>query len=205
VRETLTKHKRILFSGDNYSAEWVQEAERRGLANAKDTPTALAAFTAKKNIDLFEKYHVFSPRETDSRATVQFQMYAHRVQVEAGSMRDIASTMIVPAVIAYQRAVAESIAAVAAVEPKADLRTQRELLGRLSEGIGRLRTAIGELEHARHAAEEQKGGPADVARAFRDKVLPAMGTLREIADGLEPLVDDALWPLPKYREILFLH
>ncbi len=205
VRETLTKHQRILFSGDNYSAEWVQEAERRGLSNAKDTPTALAAFTARKNIELFEKYRVFSPRETDSRATVQYQMYAHRVQVEAGSMRDIASTMIVPAVIAYQKQVAEAIGAVTAVEPKADLRAQRELLTRLCEGVGRLRTAIGDLEHARHAAEEQKGGPAEVARAFRDKVLPSMSTLREIADGLEPLVDDALWPLPKYREILFLH
>ncbi len=193
VRETLTKHKRILFSGDNYSIEWLQEAERRGLANAKDTPTALAAFTARKNIELFDKYRVFSPRETDSRATVQFQMYAHRVHVEAGSMRDIASTMIVPAVIAYQKQVAEAIAAVVGVEPKAD------------EGVGRLRTSIVELEHAHHAAEEVKGGPAEVARAFRDKVLPSMATLREIADGLEPLLDDALWPLPKYREILFLH
>ena len=120
-------------------------------------------------------------------------------------MRDIASTMIIPAVIAYQKQVAEAIAAVAAVEPKADTRAQRELLGKLCEGVGRLRTTIGELEHARHAAEESKGEPADAACAFRDKVIPSMNTLREIADGLEVIVDDALWPLPKYREILFLH
>ena len=205
VRETLTKHKRILFSGDNYSQEWVQEAERRGLSNLKDTPSALAAFTAKKSIELFEKYRVFSPRETESRATVQFQMYVHRLNVEANSMRDIASTMIVPAVIAYQHQVAQSIAAVASVEPKADLRAQRELLGRLCEGANRLRGSIAELEHACHSAEDQKGGAAEVARAFRERVVPAMAALREVADGLEPLVDDALWPLPKYREILFLH
>jgi glutamine synthetase len=205
VRETLTRHQRILFSGDNYSLEWVQEAERRGLANAKDTPSALAAFSARKNVEVFEKYRVFSPRETESRATVQYQMYVHRVSVEAASMRDIASTLIVPAVIAWQRQVAEAIAAVAAVEPKADTRSQRELLAKLCDGVGRLRTAIGELEHARHEAEECKGGPPEAARAFRERVIPAMGALREIADGLECIVDDALWPLPKYREILFLH
>ena len=205
VRETLTKHKRILFSGDNYSSEWVLEAEKRGLANAKDTPSALAAFTAKKNIELFDKYKVFSPRETDSRATVQYQMYAHRVSVEASSMRDIAATMIVPAVIAYQTQVAQAIGAVHAVEPKSDTRSQRELLMTLGDGIARLRTSTAELERARHAAEEAKGGPAEVARAFREQVVPAMAALRETADALELVVDDALWPLPKYREILFLH
>jgi glutamine synthetase len=107
-------------------------------------------------------------------------------------------------VIAFQKQVAEAIGAVAAVEPKADTRSQRELLSKLCEGIARLRTTIGELEHARHAAEECKGGPAEAARAFREQVVPAMAALREVADGLELQVDDALWPLPKYREILFL-
>src|SRR5580765_5993943 len=103
VRETLTKHRRILFSGDNYSAEWVAEAERRGLHNMKDTPSALTAFSAKKNIELFDRYKVFSPRETESRANVLNQMYVHRVSVEASTTKDIASTLILPAALEFQK------------------------------------------------------------------------------------------------------
>ena len=205
VRETLTKHRRILFGGDNYSADWVQEAERRGLYNLRDTPSALLAFSAKTNIELFDKYKVFSPRETESRATVQNLMYVHRVSVEALSMRDIASTMILPAAMQFQRDIAESIAAVTAVQPQADVKSQRELLNQVSEAIQRLRGAVADLNRARHAAEETRGSANDTAAAFRDRVLPLMNQVREQADLLEGLVDDQLWPLPKYREMLFLH
>jgi glutamine synthetase len=205
VRETLTKHRRILFGGDNYSAEWVQEAERRGLYNLRDTPSALLAFSAKTNVELFDKYKVFSPRETESRATVQNLMYVHRVSVEALSMRDIASTMILPAAMQFQRQLAESISAVTAVHPQADLKSQRELLNQVTEAIQRMRGAVTDLNRARHAAEETRGGANETAAAFRDRVLPVMNQVREQADLLETLVDDQLWPLPKYRELLFLH
>jgi glutamine synthetase len=205
VRETLTKHRRILFSGDNYSAEWVQEAERRGLYNLRDTPSALLAFSAKTNVELFDKYKVFSPRETESRATVQNLMYVHRVSVEAISMRDIASTMILPAAMQFQRELAESISAVTAVQPQADLKSQRELLNQVTETIQRLRGAVADLNRARHAAEETRGAANDTAAAFRDRVLPLMNQVREQADLLEGWVDDQIWPLPKYRELLFLH
>jgi glutamine synthetase len=205
VRESLTKHRRILFSGDNYATEWVQEAERRGLYNLRDTPSALLAFSAKANVELFDRYKVFSPRETESRANVQNLMYVHRVSVEALSMRDIASTMILPVAMQFQRQVAESIAAVNAVHPQADVKSQRELLSQVTEAIQRLRGAVADLNRARHAAEETKGGANDVAAAFRDRVLPLMSQVREQVDLLEGLVDDELWPLPKYRELLFLH
>jgi glutamine synthetase len=205
VRETLQKHRRILFSGDNYSAEWVQEAERRGLYNLRDTPSALMAFSAKANIELFDKYKVFSPRETESRANVQNLMYVHRVSVEALSMRDIASTLILPAAMQFQRDIAESIAAVIAVQPQADVKAQRELLTQVTEAIQRLRGAMADMNRARHAAEESKGGANEMAAAFRDRVIPLMNQVREQVDLLEGLVDDQLWPLPKYREILFLH
>jgi glutamine synthetase len=205
VRETLVKHKRILFSGDNYSAEWVQEAERRGLLNLRDTPAALSTFASPTNTALFDAYKVFSPRECESRATVLNQMYVHRVSVEALSMRDVASTMILPAAMTCQKRVAESIAAVVAVNPAADLKPQREHLGQITDAINRLRGATAEIGKARHHAEETRGTANDVARAFKENVVPAMAKAREQADVLETIVDDDLWPLPKYREMLFLH
>ncbi|MBL8857982.1 MAG: glutamine synthetase III [Planctomycetes bacterium] len=205
VRETLKKHKRILFSGDNYSTEWVAEAEKRGLLNLRDTPAALASFASPTNTAMFDAYHVFSPRECESRATVLNRMYAHRVSVEALSMRDIASTMILPAAMMCQKRVADSIQSVINVNPQADLKSQRELLAQITDAINKLRTATGEISKARHAAEETKGNDNAIAHAFRDILIPVMNRVREQADLLEQIVDDDLWPLPKYREILFVH
>jgi glutamine synthetase len=205
VRETLTKHRRILFSGDNYSAEWVAEAERRGLHNMKDTPSALAAFSAKKNVELFDRFKVFSPRETESRANVLNQMYVHRVSVEAATMRDIAYTLILPAALEYQHRLAETISTTANVAKEADVKAERDLLSQLALWTSRLKAATESLARARHEAEEKEGGAAAKAAAFRDHVIPAMNAVRETADLLETVVADELWPLPKYREILFLH
>jgi glutamine synthetase len=205
VRETLTKHRRILFSGDNYSAEWVAEAERRGLHNMKDTPSALAAFSAKETIELFDRFKVFSPRETESRANVLNQMYVHRVSVEAATMRDIAYTLILPAALEYQSRLADTIATTANVSKEADLKAEKDLLVQLASWTSRLKAATDALARARHEAEEKEGGAASKAAAFRDHVIPAMNAVRETADLLETVVADELWPLPKYREILFLH
>jgi glutamine synthetase len=205
VRETLTKHRRILFSGDNYSAEWVAEAERRGLHNMKDTPSALSAFSARKNIDLFDRYKVFSPRETESRANVLNQMYVHRVSVEAATMKDIASTLILPAAIEFQKRLADAISATAAASKESDTKVERDLLAQVATAVSKLKTTTDALARARHEAEETEGGAPARAAAFRDRVIPAMASVREHADLLETLVADDLWPLPKYREILFLH
>jgi glutamine synthetase len=126
------------------------------------------------------------------------------VAVEAFSMRDIASTMILPVAMQFQRQIAESIAAVTAVHAQADVKSQREL-SQVTDAIQRLRGAVADLNRARHAAEETKAGANDVAAAFRDRVIPLMNQVREQVDVLEGLVDDQLWPLPKYRELLFLH
>ncbi len=205
VREIFAKHKRILFSGDNYSAEWVQEAERRGLQNLRDTPAALANLASPANVALFDRFGVCSARELDSRAKVLNQAYVHRISVEALSMRDIAQTMVMPAAFEAQKRVADSIASVLVVNPQADMRTQREHLAQITDTLNLLRPAIGDLVKARHAAEETKGTQNDIARAFREEVVPAMAKVREHADRIEALVDDDLWPLPKYRELLFLH
>jgi glutamine synthetase len=204
VRDTLGKHRRILFSGDNYSEEWVQEAERRGLLNLRDTPAALARLTDPRVVALFEKFGIFTPRETQARASVLVSQYVHRVSVEALSARHIATTSILPAAVAYQERLARSLQAVSAVASKTDLRPQIELLETISGLTSQLRQCAERLGQALHQAEHHKNH-AEQAGAMRDLVAPALRDLRLAADQLELLVDDELWPLPKYRELLFLH
>jgi glutamine synthetase len=204
VREILARHKRILFSGDNYSEEWVQEAERRGLYNFKDTPTALARFAAEKNVALFERYGVFSPRETQARSTVYYHRYVHRLNVEALSMKNLASTAILPAALAFEERLAKSIAAVSSVAARIDLKPQLELLEEVCAATNQLELSSRKLAEARQEAERSHGSVADQAVVYRNKVVPLMNEVRVHADRLETLIDDDLWPLPKYREMLFL-
>jgi len=204
VRETLTRHQRILFSGDNYSREWKQEAEKRGLLNLTDTPSALAHFATGPNIELFERYRILSRRETEARARIQYTAYVHRVGVEALAMHKIASTAILPAAVQYQRVLAESLIA-ARSATKADLSPQQALLDEVAGLTGALKTGIDRLEAAHRGLEEQHGEAADAAAFCRDRILPVMEEVRGRADRLEVLVDDSLWPLPKYSELLFVH
>jgi len=204
VRESLAQHKRILFSGDNYSREWEREAERRGLLNLKNTPDALAYFASEKNQALFEKYTVLSRRETAARSNVFYSAYTHRIAVEALTMVQVASTAILPAGIAYQKALADSLNAARAAAPRADLGEQEKLLVELSSTLSRARAAIVHLKETHHALEEKSDAVAQ-AMHCRDQILPAMLDLRAHADRLEGVVDDALWPLPRYHELLFVH
>ncbi|HTF91046.1 MAG TPA: glutamine synthetase III [Planctomycetota bacterium] len=204
VKELLTKHQRILFNGDNYSEEWVQEAERRGLLNLRDTPSALARFAAEKNLRLFEKYSVFTPRETNSRSNIAFHTYLQRVHVEAQTAKNIAATMLLPAGFAYQEKLARSIQTAQQLLPRTDVKAQLECLESVMKTLGDLKRSLDQLEKARAHAEGHQGTPEDHAGAFRDQVMPAMAELRVHADLLEGMVEDELWPLPKYREMLFL-
>jgi glutamine synthetase len=205
VRESLTRHQRILFSGDNYSREWEHEAARRGLINAKNTPDALALFASEKNQAVFERYGVLSRRETTARSNIFYSAYVHRVAVEALTMAQLASTAVLPAGIAYQQRLADSINAARAASPKAELAEQENLLVELSSTLGRLRAALRHLREAHEHTEEKNGDGVAQATHCRDQLLPAMVDLRAHADRLESLVDDALWPLPKYHELLFVH
>ena len=205
VQETLKKHHRILFSGDNYSGEWTREAERRGLLNLRSTPDALVPFAAEKNIELFERYGVLNRREMIARSNVFFASYVHRVNVEALATMQIASTSIVPAAIEYQRRVADSINATRGASAAMDLGEQEKLLIDVGDSINRLRLGLRTLQERHHLCEEHESDPTMAARVARDQVLPAMEQVRLQADHLEGLVDDSLWALPKYHELLFLH
>jgi glutamine synthetase len=204
VRETLTKHQRILFSGDNYTKEWQEEAGRRGLLNLRDTPAALEYIKHPKNTAMFERYGVFTPRELESRYNVMNEQYVQRINVEALAALDIASTMLVPGVLRTQRELADSIAA-AASAGVADLDAQRAMLERLSQGLGNLQAATETLRREREACASHHGDPGDHAKSYRARVVPAQEALRQVSDELERIVHDEHWPLPKYRELLFIH
>ena len=205
VRETLTEHQRILFSGDNYSVEWEQEAERRGLFNLKNTPDALAHFASEKNIALFERYGVLNRRETIARSNIMYEAYAHRVGVEALSTLHIGATAILPAALEFQRRVADSINATRSASAKADLAEQEGLLEEITAESGGLRRALAQLKAAQAESEAKAHDPIQNATFARDTLLAAMEGVRVHADRLEDLIDDELWPLPKYHELLFLH
>jgi glutamine synthetase len=205
VKETLTKHQRILFSGDNYSREWTQEAERRGLMNLRNTVDSLAHFATEKNLELFERYGVLSRRETLARSTIFYQSYVHRIGVEALCALQLANGSILPAALAHQKNVADSINSARSAAPKVDLTEQEDLLRSVAATIGRLKNAAGRLSEVHHRVEENGDDPVAKATLMRDQVIPAMQEVRARADELELVVEDHLWPLPKYRELLFVH
>ena len=189
VKESWTANKQIVFEGDNYSDEWHAEAQRRGLANLRTTPEALPWLINPQTVAAFEHYDVLSERELHSRYDVLVEQYVIKVNIEAETAAAIARTMLLPAAARY---LAELRAA--------DL---PQLASEIAEIIEDFSAAIGKLEqvNATHTGEE---GSLEHSEYMRDSVLPSMADVREIADKLEKLVADDLWPLPKYSEIQFI-
>ena len=185
-------NKQVLFEGNGYSEEWHAEAAKRGLPNNRTTVDALPVLTTDKAKKLFSSFGVLSERELASRVEINWERYVKVSNIEANCALDIARTMILPATAQYlgQLAGASASKGIAAVAGK---------VAGLADGLVE---AIEALEHAQHAAHEA-GSVQKEARAFVDKVIPAQNALREVADELETLVADDLWPLPKYRELLF--
>ena len=188
VKATWTEHKRIIFDGDGYSDEWHVEAESRGLPNLRTTPDALPALIDPGVEAIFEKFNVLSARELESRYEVLAEQYTTNVNIEGETAEAIARTMLLPAAT---RHLAQLKAA--GVE---------ELIGETEELIKEFIFAIRKLESANE--EHPEGEVIEGAKYVRDAVLPAMESVREVADKLEAVVADDLWPLPKYSEILFV-
>jgi glutamine synthetase len=202
VVDLFKKHQRILFDGNGYSAEWHAEAARRGLPNFRNAVDAIANFGAAKNVALFERFGVLSAKEVESRMNIMFESYNKAVAIEGQSALSIARGMILPAAQRSQMVVAQSIAAAktCGLDVKLQEKRLRETTARIEAFVGAIDELTSVFEHAEHHA----GAVNEHAKAYRDKVVPAMSKLREIADALETMVDDAEWPLPKYREMLFL-
>ena len=203
VKDTIVKHDRIIFNGNNYSDEWVEEATRRGLLNLKTTTDALPYFIKKENIALFDKHEVLSPSEVESRTELLLEGYIKILNIEAQSMLELAHREIVPAVIAYTSMVAESIAnKKQAFGGKAIFTLEENLLTKLSKLGDRLGKDVANLEQSLASAKESEK-TINLAKYYNKNVIAAMEKLRATADTLETLVDRSYWPLPSYGEILY--
>ncbi len=196
----LKESKKVVFNGDGYSEEWHKEAATRGLPNLKNTVDAIPTLIAKSTIELFAKYKVLSERELNARYTIFCESYVKTVNIEANLMVNMGKTMILPAAVRYQGQVATSVNATKAAG--VDCAAQFDHLKELTATITTFQKALAALEkaHGHHA----DGTPYDHAKHFRDHLLPKMVELRTAADTLETLVADDLWPLPTYREMLFM-
>jgi glutamine synthetase len=196
----IKESKKVLFGGDNYSAEWHSEAERRGLPNLRNTVDALPIILRKDSVELFGKYRVYSERELQSRQAILAEHYIKTVNVEGRLTSAMAKTMILPAALRYQTEVAQAVAATKAAG--VDNGAEVELLRSLSGTISDFQTASAKLDQAlSHHAE---GDYLAHAKHSRDHILPAMSEVRALGDKLETVVADDLWPLPTYREMLFI-
>jgi glutamine synthetase len=214
LQEVLTEAKPVLFDGDNYTPEWAEEAERRKLPNLRSTVEALPALTSPEGHELFTTYGVFSDRELLSRQDIMLENYVKAVNIEALLTAQIARTIILPAALKYQCDLAETLVqtkqalGVHASGPATktiDLSEQESILFDLVATTSALKTAIDSLEEIHEGLDEDTGEVLDHAAYFKDKVIPAMFKVRVAADKLESVVDDGLWPLPKYREMLFIY
>ena len=192
LQASLKAHKRVVFNGNGYEAEWPMEAARRGLPNAPDTPSALAALAKQENAALFVKYGVMTERELLSRHEIFLEEYAKKVRIEGACARDIASEMIFPAVKAEYLETIDAFAKAEKVGVSSGTAALRESIVELGSGLDSLRSGILKLE-------ESLGLSSDAA------VLTAMQALRTTVDSLEKRVADSRWPLPKYRDLLFLY
>lgn len=201
LKKLVKQHKRVIFNGDGYSQAWHEEAEKRGLPHMRDSVDALPVFLKKKAGDLFSRYKVLSRVETEARGHIFLEKYVKQVSIEGETMVSIARTQIVPAAMEHQRRMAEAIAATQGAG--VDVADQRAQLEEFVARVGRLVSATEALDRA--LSHHGDGGtPLDHAKHVRDEVKPAMADLREVADELEEMVADELWPLPTYRDLLFI-
>ena len=200
IRREFRAHKRILFNGNNYAAEWVEEAERRGLCNYRSSVDAIAHLTDAKNVELFARHGVFTGEELASRREIMFENYAKVLHIEALTMLDMAGRDILPAILKYTARLADG------VETKTALGIPCEADKAVAVKLGGLSTDILKGKEALETAIAEADKiecPKARAMAYREKVFAAMETLRASVDAAEPLVDARVWPYPSYGEMLF--
>jgi glutamine synthetase len=209
TRRVLSENQQILFNGDNYSQDWHDEAAKRGLPNLRHTIEALPIMVDKSAKEIFKKYKVLQEDELVSRYTIMLENYCKTVNIESLITANMAKTIILPAVLEYLHRVAQTVAATKAAVSGVALPEQDKLIKELAEKSGNLQVGIDKLEELiREAHAEEGEHEADhlvKAKFYQHKIIPAMNHVRAIADDLETIVDDSLWPLPKFREMLYIY
>ncbi len=201
IKEQAIAHQDIVFNGNGYSPEWVEEAERRGLPNITNMVDAVPALTTEKAIALFEKFNVFTEAELKSRSEILYESYAKALNIEARAMIDMAGKQVIPAVIKYTTVLATSINTVKAACP-ADTSAQESLLTEVSALLAEAKSALGDLVEAAEKAYAMEAGRAQ-AVCCRDELKAAMDALRAPVDKLEMIVDKDMWPMPSYGDLIF--
>ena len=202
VKRTIRDHRRVIFNGNGYSAEWEEEAARRGLPNKKNAPAALPALIDPKNIALMEEFGVLTKVEMYSRYEVELEHYSKIINIEALTMLEMARKQLLPAVNSYMSEVANTAASKLAVSESISVRSETKTLGRLSADADAMSDAVDTLQDAVDAAKALPS-ESEKAVAFHDNVLPAMDALRAAADDAETICGEDYWPLPSYSKMLY--
>ena len=202
IKRTIRDHRRVIFNGNGYTAEWEEEAARRGLPNKKNAPAALPALIDPKNIALMEEFGVLTKVEMYSRYEVELEHYSKIINIEALTMLEMARKQLLPAVNAYMSEVANTAASKLAVSENLSVRSETKALTRLSADADAMSDAVDELQAAVDAAKALSDESAK-AVAFHDDVLPKMDALRAAADDAETICGEDYWPLPSYSKMLY--
>ena len=202
IKKYATEHHRIVFNGNGYSKAWVEEAERRGLPNIDNMVDAIPYLKDEKAVSLFERFGVFTRAELESRVEIKYETYSKIINIEAGSMIDIATKQIIPAVVKYTTVLANSINSVRMAADDVDVSVQKDLLSETSCLLRRSKTALEELKVLTDQASAMEPGE-EQAKFYNRKVMTAMDRLRKPVDELEMLVDKEMWPMPSYGDLLF--
>jgi len=204
LKETTAKHQRILFDGNGYSEEWVEEATKRGLPNITSTVDASLVLLRQSTIDLYEKHKVLNKTELESRYEINLEQYAKQINIEALTMIDMAQHLIIPAAIKYSTQLANSINAVKSASSAADVSVQADLLNVLCATLVSFKAKLNTLEKDAHEANAMTNDAYEHGVYYRDIVFKAMEALRTDGDKLETIIDADLWPLPTYAQMLFM-
>ncbi len=203
VVRTFKKHDRIIFNGDNYSDEWVKEAEERGLYNLKSVPDAVRHYLDEKNIELFTKNDVFTKEEMTARYEVELENYAKLINIEALTMLDMAKKDIIPAVTAYIKTLTDTALAKQSLSPDIPTSLERDLVTDLSQQLVCFSDKIKELENNLIKANEYADDIQAYADYYRNTIFADMQALRAIGDNMETQTSSEFWPYPSYGEMLF--
>lgn len=200
IRKLMTDHQRIVFNGNGYSDEWVAEAEKRGLPNIRSMVDAIPALVTDKAVKLFGDAHIYSKAELESRVEILYEAYIKAINIESLTMQQMASKQLIPAIVSYTGMMAGDVNSLEAAG--ADASVQKELLGKASGYLKEAYAALKSLDEITKKAQAMEDG-REKAVAYRDEVIPAMAALRAPIDAAELIVDEDMWPVPTYSELLF--
>ncbi|MCK4993363.1 MAG: glutamine synthetase type III, partial [Bacteroidales bacterium] len=205
LREYIIASKAIRFEGDNYSDDWVKEAEKRGLTNVTDVPEALNAYLSDQSKKLFFDLGIFTEAELEGRVEVLFEQYTMKVQIEARVLGDLSINHIVPTAVKYQNRLVENVLGLKQIygeEYKKLAGNRIELIKEISDHVTSIKTGVNDMVEARKVANKLKD-EKEKSKQYSKTVTPFLDKIRIHIDKLELIVDDEIWPLPKYRELLF--